>query len=251
MTSRTRSLALSGSALLAAAVLAGCGTQGEQSAQSAASVATSAASEATSAAGSAIDVATSSPSADGSASTAPASESGASSAASTSAASTTAAASSAAGSAAPTATAAVAPGARAADGADPAYAAIDTVLAQYDGGIIVEMDLSGDGLRWEVDVVTGDQVKELDVTSDGVVTETDRDADQDDVRKARDAQVTAEQAVSTALLGREDQRVDEVDLSEDDGRLTWEVELDRADRSSGAELTIDARTGEILAVDEG
>ena len=71
------------------------------------------------------------------------------------------------------------------------------------------------------------------------------------VRRAGEAQVTAETAISTALQGRTDQTVDEVDLDEEDGTLAWKVELDRENGEDGAEVKIDAKTGDVIEVEEG
>ena len=83
-------------------------------------------------------------------------------------------------------------------GDDPAYAAIDAILGLHDDGVIVEMDLDDDDAKWEVDVVVGDDVKEYDVTTGGQVSEGVRPQIDDDVRRAGEAQVTAETAISTA-----------------------------------------------------
>ncbi|MCR8674880.1 PepSY domain-containing protein [Micrococcus sp. HG099] len=136
-------------------------------------------------------------------------------------------------------------------GDDPAYAAIDEILGLHGDGVIVEMDLDDDDAKWEVDVVVGDDVKEYDVTTDGQVSEGVRPQIDDDVRRAGEAQVTAETAISTALQGRTDQTVDEVDLDEEDGTLAWKVELDRENGEDGAEVKIDAKTGDVIEVEEG
>lgn len=136
-------------------------------------------------------------------------------------------------------------------GDDPAYAAIDEILGLHGDGVIVEMDLDDDDAKWEVDVVVGDDVKEYDVTTDGQVSEGVRPQIDDDVRRAGEAQVTAETAISTALQGRTDQTVDEVDLDEEDGTLAWKVELDRENGDDGAEVKIDAKTGDVIEVEEG
>lgn len=136
-------------------------------------------------------------------------------------------------------------------GDDPAYAAIDAILGLHDDGVIVEMDLDDDDAKWEVDVVVGDDVKEYDVTTGGQVSEGVRPQIDDDVRRAGEAQVTAETAISTALQGRTDQTVDEVDLDEEDGTLAWKVELDRENGEDGAEVKIDAKTGDVIEVEEG
>ena len=107
-----------------------------------------------------------------------------------------------------------------------------------------------DDTTWEVDVVVGEEVKELDVTADGDITETDRESDLEDVQKAKDAEVTAQQALDTAREGRDGVTLDEMDLDDDNGTLQWEVEFDREDGSDGPEVEIDARSGEVLKVDE-
>ena len=133
---------------------------------------------------------------------------------------------------------------------DPAYAVIDAVLEKHGDGIIVEVDANDDDTTWEVDVVVGEEVKELDVTADGDITETDRESDLEDVQKAKDAEVTAQQALDTAREGRDGVTLDEMDLEDDNGTLQWEVGFDREDGSDGPEVEIDATSGEVLTVDE-
>ena len=133
---------------------------------------------------------------------------------------------------------------------DPAYAVIDAVLEKHGDGIIVEVDANDDDTTWEVDVVVGEEVKELDVTADGDITETDRESDLEDVQKAKDAEVTAQQALDTAREGRDGVTLDEMDLEDDNGTLQWEVRFDREDGSDGPEVEIDATSGEVLTVDE-
>ncbi|WP_238693546.1 PepSY domain-containing protein [Micrococcus sp. HSID17245] len=133
---------------------------------------------------------------------------------------------------------------------EPAYAVIDAVLEKYADGIIVAVDANDDDTTWEVDVVVGEEVKELDVTADGDITETDRESDSEDVQKAKEAEVTAKQALDTAREGRDGVTLDEMDLEDDNGTLQWEVGFDREDGSDGPEVEIDATSGEVLTVDE-
>ena len=133
---------------------------------------------------------------------------------------------------------------------EPAYAVIDAVLEKYADGIIVAVDADDDDTTWEVDVVVGEEGKELDVTADGDITETDRDSDPEDVQKAKEAEVTAQQALDTAREGRDGVTLDEMDLEDDNGTLQWEVGFDREDGSDGPEVEIDATSGEVLTVDE-
>ena len=127
---------------------------------------------------------------------------------------------------------------------------IDAVLEKYGDGIIVAVDADDDDTTWEVDVVVGEEVKELDVTADGDITETDRESDLEDVQKAKDAEVTAQQALDTAREGRDGVTLGEMDLDDDNGTLQWEVGFDREDGSDGPEVEIDATSGEVLTVDE-
>ncbi|UTT46187.1 PepSY domain-containing protein [Micrococcus luteus] len=133
---------------------------------------------------------------------------------------------------------------------EPAYAVIDAVLEKYADGIVVAVDADDDDTTWEVDVVVGEEVKELDATADGDITETDRDSDPEDVQKAKEAEVTAHQALDTAREGRDGVALDEMDLDDDNGTLQWEVGFDREDGSDGPEVEIDATSGEVLTVDE-
>lgn len=222
-TSLARKTALTGTGLLAALALAACGTADDD---------TAANTQETAVQQSPTQAATTAPAGDDNDDRDDASGS---------------ASASASGSASP----AAASGSVERQGDDPAYAAIDAILGLHDDGVIVEMDLDDDDAKWEVDVVVGDDVKEYDVTTGGQVSEGVRPQIDDDVRRAGEAQVTAETAISTALQGRTDQTVDEVDLDEEDGTLAWKVELDRENGDDGAEVKIDAKTGDVIEVEEG
>ena len=216
ITTLTRKTALTGTGMLAALALAACGTTADNGDDGSVSPEVDASS-----------AVASTPATDDASTT--------SASASSSASSTAAAASSGSGTG---------------QADDPAYAVIDAVLEKYADGIIVAVDANDDDTTWEVDVVVGEEVKELDVTADGDITETDRESDLEDVQKAKDAEVTAQQALDTAREGRDGVTLDKMDLDDDNGTLQWEVEFDREDGSDGPEVEIDARSGEVLTVDE-
>lgn len=131
--------------------------------------------------------------------------------------------------------------AAAADGDDPVFAAIDAVLAQHPEGVIVTIDREDDNAVYEVDVVVGEEVLELDVAEDGSIREDDREDDEDDeVAEARQATVTAADAIAQALDQHPDGVLDEAELDEDDGVLRWEIELDDENRNDLAEVTVPA-----------
>ena len=216
ITTLTRKTALTGTGVLAALALAACGTTADNGDDGSVSPEVDASS-----------AVASTPATDDASTT--------SASASSSASSTAAAASSGSGTG---------------QADDPAYAVIDAVLEKHGDGIIVEVDANDDDTTWEVDVVVGEEVKELDVTADADITETDRESDLEDVQKAKDAEVTAQQALDTAREGRDGVTLDKMDLDDDNGTLQWEVEFDREDGSDGPEVEIDARSGEVLTVDE-
>ena len=216
ITTLTRKTALTGTGVLAALALAACGTTADNGDDGSVSPEVDASS-----------AVASTPATDDASTT--------SASASSSASSTAAAASSGSGTG---------------QADDLAYAVIDAVLEKHGDGIIVEVDANDDDTTWEVDVVVGEEVKELDVTADGDITETDRESDLEDVQKAKDAEVTAQQALDTAREGRDGVTLDKMDLDDDNGTLQWEVEFDREDGSDGPEVEIDARSGEVLKVDE-
>ena len=216
ITTLTRKTALTGTGVLAALALAACGTTADNGDDGSVSPEVDASS-----------AVASTPATDDASTT--------SASASSSASSTAAAASSGSGTG---------------QADDLAYAVIDAVLEKHGDGIIVEVDANDDDTTWEVDVVVGEEVKELDVTADGDITETDRESDLEDVQKAKDAEVTAQQALDTAREGRDGVTLDEMDLEDDNGTLQWEVRFDREDGSDGPEVEIDATSGEVLTVDE-
>ena len=216
ITTLTRKTALTGTGVLAALALAACGTTADNGDDGSVSPEVDASS-----------AVASTPATDDASTT--------SASASSSASSTAAAASSGSGTG---------------QADDPAYAVIDAVLEKHGDGIIVEVDANDDDTTWEVDVVVDEEVKELDVTADGDITETDRESDSEDVQKAKEAEVTAQQALDTAREGRDGVTLDEMDLEDDNGTLQWEVGFDREDGSDGPEVEIDATSGEVLTVDE-
>ncbi|AKK08972.1 hypothetical protein HCH15_04190 [Corynebacterium testudinoris] len=123
---------------------------------------------------------------------------------------------------------------------DPAFGAIDAVLAAHAGGVIVSIDRDYRDEHYEVDVVVGDQVLDLKVDYAGQVSEDDRDSDSDDIRKAQNATLSAADAIRQALEQHPDGVLDDAELDEDNGRLQWEISLDDQSRNDLVELNIPA-----------
>lgn len=123
---------------------------------------------------------------------------------------------------------------------DIVFDAIDLVMAEHADGIIIDIDREDDTEAYEIDVVVGEEVLELDVdTAAGEVRESDRDNDDaEDVRRAQEATVTISDAITQALEAHPDGVVDEASLEDEDGRLEWQIDLDDVERNDLAEFTV-------------
>ncbi|QCU78559.1 hypothetical protein E7744_10640 [Citricoccus sp. SGAir0253] len=134
----------------------------------------------------------------------------------------------------------------AAAGDDPVLAALGALSEERPDAVVVSVDRDDEGAAYEIEAVEGSTVLDLAVGTDGTVRETDdRGDDEEDVRAAREVTVTAEQAAEAALRGRDGQSVDEMELDEEDGALSWKVELDDGQGGAGDEVLVDAATGEV------
>lgn len=133
-----------------------------------------------------------------------------------------------------------------ASGDDPAFAAIEALLAEHPDAVITQVDRDDDDTRFEVEAVVGDALRDFQVGSDGSIREDgDQDQDDEDIRRAGEATVTAQQAAEAALEGRTGQTIDSMELDEENGTLAWNVELDDDQGRDGDELLVDASTGEV------
>jgi uncharacterized membrane protein YkoI len=133
-----------------------------------------------------------------------------------------------------------------ATGEDPVYAAIDAVYAGHPEVFIVQVDRDDDDTAYEIEAHEAGTIREFNVTADGTVREDDsKDADDDHSRRARDATVTVEDAARAALEGRAGQTIDEMELDDENDTLVWKVELDRENGDDGDELRVDASAGTV------
>ena len=127
-----------------------------------------------------------------------------------------------------------------ASGEDPVYTIVEAVENEYDGGFIVEIDRDDDNdSQYEVDVVVDNELLALEVTTDGPISEDEREGDDDDIANAEQATVPVNQALDQAFEEHPDATFDQIDLDEDDGVLEWDIDLDDANGSE-IELTIPA-----------
>ncbi|MPV52284.1 hypothetical protein GCO27_04225 [Corynebacterium sp. zg331] len=91
-------------------------------------------------------------------------------------------------------------------------------------------------------MIVGDEHLELMVDAKGQVMETkrERETDLDDLNEARNATVSAEEAIREALNQHPDGVLDGISLDEKDGSLRWEIDLDDAQGHDLAEFKIPA-----------
>lgn len=132
---------------------------------------------------------------------------------------------------------------------ESASAAIRAAESELTGRAIA-LDADGDGDdHWELDVVVGDRVPEVEVDRAGkVVNRDDQDAlDADDRRKLDAAKVTIQQAIDAALA-KQPGHLDDIELDDADGRVVWEVTIDSAE-AEDVEVEVDAANGTIVKVD--
>lgn len=122
---------------------------------------------------------------------------------------------------------------------DAVFAIIDAVEAEYSNGFIVDVDTDDDESDYDVEIVVGNELHELDVTADGTITVDETDTDDDKIAKAGEATVTVTDALKQAFEQHPNATFDQIDLDEDNGSLQWEIELDDTD-GSDIELKVPA-----------
>lgn len=143
--------------------------------------------------------------------------------------------------------------AQASTGGDAALRAAARTAAAEVGGTVVNVDEQAGG--WEVDLLADDGTEtSIALSADGARTTGEPRVDTDDADDVAEnqqllqaASVDWDAALRTARGELGDTAIDELDLSEDDGRVVWEVST----AGSGVEMTvvIDATDGSVLAID--
>ncbi len=129
--------------------------------------------------------------------------------------------------------------------------AVEIGLGAAGGGELVqiEIDHDDDVWEWELETVDGGRQHDLDIDATrGEVTEHDQD-DVDDQDPAVD--VTSPMPYAEAIeiaLGKEPGRVSGWDLSSDDGRIRYTIDIDRSG-GDDVEVEVDVETGEVRVDD--
>lgn len=130
---------------------------------------------------------------------------------------------------------------------DNSLKAVATALKHVSGGVAIELDRDDDDSKYEIDVILGNVKHELDISADGtkVLKQEKDDADADDKREASAAKITMQKAISLAQ-DESSGTVDDVDLSDDDQDLAWQIDFDDDRGHDSDEVHVDAATGKIL-----
>lgn len=139
--------------------------------------------------------------------------------------------------------------------------AVAAALKQVPGGkaIEAELELEGDDVVFEVEVVSGD--KHMEVTLDAVSgkvkeveeegKEGEKDEEDEDEQAETDAakaKITLSQAIAAALKEVPDGKAFEAETEREDGKLVFEIELLSGEKVM--EVEVDAMTGKVLEVEE-
>lgn len=113
----------------------------------------------------------------------------------------------------------------------------------------VEVERGRDGRVWEVKPARGTRSYALDITVDGRrVLRVRRIPRDEDARRVARALVPLRAALLAAARRADGVPFDEASIDTEDGRLVWEVKFEgSAERR--VEVTIDARSGRVLAVE--
>ena len=133
-----------------------------------------------------------------------------------------------------------------------ALAAVDSALAQHQGGDVVEIDYDRRADKFEVDLIADGNAHQVTVDGTGKNVQEDRAdgrADEDDVAELRAASVGAKDAIKRVFESAESESgtkvLDEASLDEDDDVVRWEVELDIDNRDK--EYTVNVQNGSVTA----
>ena len=129
-------------------------------------------------------------------------------------------------------------------------AAIDAIKAveAETGGKAISLDREDDKKLWEITIILGDSEIEYYVDADGKVTKHETDnADEEDKKYIADALPMVD-TIEKALAEVSDGYIDEVELDEEDGAITWEIEFDDANAHDYKKVKLDYKSGSVVEV---
>ncbi|MDU5232213.1 PepSY domain-containing protein [Actinomyces sp.] len=128
--------------------------------------------------------------------------------------------------------------------------AIDAIKAveAESGGKAVSLDREDSKSLWEVTVIHGENEIEYYVDAAGKVTKHETDnADGDDKKYVAQA-IPMIDAIEKALADVPDGYIDEVELDEDNGTVTWQIDFDDANAKDYKKVRLDYQSGSVVEV---
>lgn len=131
-----------------------------------------------------------------------------------------------------------------AEGDDPLHQAVDAVEQEYPDAVVLDFDTEAS--YYEFTILDGDSEWELDVDRESfeISNTQEDDVDSDDQRNADAVEIEFADALRTAAEeggGTPEQ----ADLDDENGSVTWEIELD-----NDTEVYVDVATGEVANGDD-
>jgi len=128
-----------------------------------------------------------------------------------------------------------------AGGDEEIYQAVDAVTEEYPDATVLDMDTEGN--YYEFTIYEGDSEWELDLDRESMeITNTQQDdIDSDDQRNAEAVEIEFADALRTASE-EGDGTPEQADLDDENGAVTWEIEL-----NNGMEVYVDVATGEVVS----
>lgn len=119
------------------------------------------------------------------------------------------------------------------------------------GGELTQIEIDHDdrSWEWEIEIVLDGTQHELDIdAATGEVTEHEQDGDDDqDPTVDVTTPMTSAEAIEIAL-GEEPGRASGWDLASDDGRIRYQIDIDRSE-GGDVEVEVDVQTGEVSVDD--
>lgn len=129
--------------------------------------------------------------------------------------------------------------------------AVDIFNETFPGASIssVDFEIENEGPKYSIDGFDGQNEYELDVhadTGDILSQETNSDTDPDDKAIDFDLIISPQEAMEIALEDAGSAKVRDWDLSVDDGRTVYEIDLEDEEPNLFDDVDVDAVTGEIV-----
>ncbi|WP_218220248.1 PepSY domain-containing protein [Nesterenkonia sp. Act20] len=130
-----------------------------------------------------------------------------------------------------------------AGGEEGVYQAVDAVNEEYPDAVVLDMDTEGSAYEFTIFEAGSEWELDVDRETFEISNTQEDDIDGDDQRDAEAVEIDFADALRTASE-ESGGSPEQADLSEDNGTVTWEIELD-----NGTEVHVDVASGDVDRVD--